>query len=685
MLNELKSLSESMEDAGISMQSWHKDLKELPNTQTFKVYVGEDGVLKAIQQVQRDEIKNMRKFGNNQASFPVFNFEFVIQVEVSKEFSKLTNKKNIDPEEMVSFLNQYSSVRKTPAGADTEEKTIEGCINRIPSELEEILGEIHPEYQALSELFARVSKIKTGEFSKQLMELAFEKIRNEPGNVKIWAGLLSSKSSLVLEPEGKFEYPVNHWKTLKWINSRLCEADKSDWNPSAFDAFNKPIDYEKAKDKLPEIQLPILGKVKLRAMFEEHKCQYRYDKIGSESFPVGLVVREDFKAALEWLGDENRKGKTWANITGISGYGRGLLFAYPSELSKNIPESADIFAPEDDETDPDGVNFEAKAARVIPLVHGIVKEVPDAKMNIFILVKPDGFRTKVLFSERYELSRLPYAAEEWEKGCANIPFLLAEPSTPFPSEVVKCLQCQWIRDGSEMKMTETHGLGIGEGIKLLMETESFAAPIIERALNLAMKNSTPLLLDFAHEKQKGSKDYSFPGKGWVRKANKDKGFKAVHQVNLLPPIIGLLLFKLNIHKEDYMQNAPFLMGRFLAFVDLLHKEYCKNVRGDEKGQGGIPNQLIGNAMMRTALVDPKRAMSQLSDRLPVYQGWATTRGTGLSRWTLKRMGEITNELSETEWPERMRDAEKAQLLLGYLAREPKEVDQDENTNENKTN
>jgi hypothetical protein len=190
-----------------------------------------------------------------------------------------------------------------------------------------------------------------------------------------------------------------------------------------------------------------------------------------------------------------------------------------------------------------------------------------------------------------------------------------------------------------------------------------------------VKNSTPLLLGYAHERQKGSKDYKLPGKGWIRKANKDKGFKAVHQVNLLPSIIGLLLFKLNIHKEDYMKNAPFLVGRFLAFVDTLHKEYCKNVRGDEKGQGGIPNQLIGNAMMRTALGNPERAMSQLSDRLPVYQGWASTRGTALSRWTLKKMGEITTELSKFEWPERMRDAEKAQLLLGYLAREKKEEEQ----------
>jgi len=681
MLNELRSLSESMDKAGISPPSWHGDLKKLPKSPPLMLFLNDDGKIDDIQLLTQERTKSLRKYGNNQASFPAFNIELIVEGEVKTKLTSLFKKSEEHIDEIISLLEENSSFKKTPAGKDTEEKIIEGCLKRIPLELLQIVGDIPQEYTALDELLKRSSKITPGEFFQQLKTRVFEKIRNNPKEAEKWASLLIKRNSVILEVTGEFEFPANHESVLKWVNSKLCEADKRDWNPSALDAFAKPIDFEKAKEKLPETKIPKFGKIKLRAMFEEHKCQFRYRKIGSESFPIGLESRSEMKAALEWLGDEKRQGKTWANIAGISGYGNGLLFAYPSELSQDPPESAGMFAPEDDTSDPDGVNFEAKAARIIPSVHGIVKIAPNAEMRIFVLVKPDGYRTKVLFSEKYELSRFPDAAEEWQKGCENLPFLLAKPSIPFPSEVVKCLQCEWIRDGSEM--TEIHGLGIGEGIKLLMETEGNAKPIIERALNLAVKNSTPLLLGYAHERQKGSKDYKLPGKGWIRKANKDKGFKAVHQVNLLPSIIGLLLFKLNIHKEDYMKNAPFLVGRFLAFVDTLHKEYCKNVRGDEKGQGGIPNQLIGNAMMRTALGNPERAMSQLSDRLPVYQGWASTRGTALSRWTLKKMGEITTELSKFEWPERMRDAEKAQLLLGYLAREVKEEDQD-NTTENKT-
>lgn len=689
MLNELKSLSESMANAGILMQSWHRLLVGLPKGAPLKLYIDENGKISGVQLLSAEDKDNYRKFEIKLGdSFPVFNIEIGIPKEpkeLGERLKKLYNNSEKNYEEIISLLDEHASFRKSAKGTDTEQTIIEKNLNRVPGELKAIIGDIPEEFSALREVIERAAKIKPGEFFRQLKELVFEKIRNDPKNAKQWANILTGKTSVILEPSGDFKYPANHEKVMRWINEKLYESSKDDWNLTATDAFGRDFDKEKSSGEvMPKVRLPKFGDVKLRSMFDAIPCQFRHDKAGSESFHIGLDTRKEMKAALEWLGDESRQGKTWANIAGVSGFGNGLLFAYPSELPETLPDTTDMFAPEDDDTDPDGVNFEAKAARVIPAVHGIVKDAPDAKMNIFALVKPDGYRTKVLFSERYELSRLPSAAEEWKDGCGNIPFLLAEPSTPFPSEVVKCLNCEWIRDGTEM--ADVHGLGIGEGIKLLMETENYAKPIIERALNIAVKNSTPLLLGYAHERQKGSKDYKLPGKGWVRKANKDKNFKAVHQVNLVPPILGLLLFKLNINKEDYMNNAPFLVGRFLAFVDLLHKEYCKNVRGDEKGQGGIPNQLIGNAMMRTALGSPQRAMSQLSDRLPVYQGWASTRGTGLAKWTLKKMGEITNALSTLEWPERMRDAEKAQLLLGYFAREPKEVDQDdENTNENKTN
>jgi len=65
-----------------------------------------------------------------------------------------------------------------------------------------------------------------------------------------------------------------------------------------------------------------------------------------------------------------------------------------------------------------------------------------------------------------------------------------------------------------------------------------------------------------------------------------------------------------------MRSKAFLVGRLLAMADLLHKEYCLDVR-----KGSIPTQLVGNALMPTALENPQQALARLSDRIYVYKSW----------------------------------------------------------------
>ena len=116
-----------------------------------------------------------------------------------------------------------------------------------------------------------------------------------------------------------------------------------------------------------------------------------------------------------------------------------------------------------------------------------------------------------------------------------------------------------------------------------------------------------------------------------------------------------------------MQQASFLVGRMLALADLLHREYCRHVR-----DGNIPPQLIGNSLMRTAMEDPQKGLARLLERMTVYQGWANTAQEGelgLAKWTLGRFGQVAAHLARVDLPTRTTDAEKAQLLLGYLARE----------------
>ena len=114
-----------------------------------------------------------------------------------------------------------------------------------------------------------------------------------------------------------------------------------------------------------------------------------------------------------------------------------------------------------------------------------------------------------------------------------------------------------------------------------------------------------------------------------------------------------------------MDSPPFLIGRLLSFCDQLHERYCQKVR-----EGSIPPQLVGNALMPTALETPQKALAILSNRILPYQAWAkTVKGddAGLPRYFLAEIGKLSASLSSQRLPDRCDDGDKAEMLLGYLA------------------
>jgi hypothetical protein len=135
---------------------------------------------------------------------------------------------------------------------------------------------------------------------------------------------------------------------------------------------------------------------------------------------------------------------------------------------------------------------------------------------------------------------------------------------------------------------------------------------------------------------------------------------------LLPSILGLLLAKLGRLKGEFMRGPAFLVGRLLSVADQLHVQYCRGVR---KGQ--IPPQLVGNAVMATAMEQPAKALAMLLQRILPYQAWAQTVQGGdevrLAKYFLGELGRISAELKDHEIATRCDDAEKAEMLLGYLA------------------
>ena len=122
-----------------------------------------------------------------------------------------------------------------------------------------------------------------------------------------------------------------------------------------------------------------------------------------------------------------------------------------------------------------------------------------------------------------------------------------------------------------------------------------------------------------------------------------------------------------------MKGPPFLVGRLLSLADQLHLQYCHGVRKRQ-----VPPQLVGNALMATALEQPTKAVAMLSQRILPYQAWARTVQGGdevrLAKYFLGELGRVSAELKDIELPSTCCDAEKAEMLLGYLARSEKDKD-----------
>lgn len=59
-----------------------------------------------------------------------------------------------------------------------------------------------------------------------------------------------------------------------------------------------------------------------------------------------------------------------------------------------------------------------------------------------------------------------------------------------------------------------------------------------------------------------------------------------------------------------MQEPAFLIGRFLSLADTLHAEYSRSVR-----KGDMPPQLLGNALIPTAISDPNKGLARMLLRI----------------------------------------------------------------------
>ena len=676
MLNELYHLSIALERAGIMPVDWYKDLKPLPNISVkkpcYQILISPDGSIAGVEPMKKELVACLRKWepslGN---SFPGFNIQPLYRLTDEDKKKRLKKWREGKEPVNLTLLKEWCAEEKTKNWDAKSHKKTDKCLGTIPQELQKKCVNIPSDFSALKNLLERISKLGDGrsaEFFQSLDSYLWRSLEKNDTDLSLLSVLIHEGSSrrrqeddrgsvsVFLDVTDWKEYPVAHEKTINGINECLLESGNAGNTKNEHekeDAFGLGSDGD--ADTLPEVRLPYIGRVILRAMTSESPCQHRYGTVDAASFRIGADSRKRVKGALEWLSGNTREGETWGRADK-----KELLFAYPAVIPNATLKLAACFGAR--KTDDTETRFENYAKDVVDCLQGLAPSLKDIELRVFSLRKMDNTsaKTKVVFHRNYSAQRLADTAKEWRHGCANIPVIrikawgdekgktiLAETKTPFPLQIADCLNRVWKLDGTSQNVVKS--IPNSDGIELLLD-ESAARRQVPHLLTVTLQNGKGLFLSLGNSLHRDE-------------VIKLDGFNKHKQ--LMPAILGLLLWKLDIGKEYYMNNPSYMVGRMLKLADELHALYCKEVRKDK-----LPPQLLGNALMVAALDSPTQALAQLALRIAPYLGWARTNSTksaGLSRYFLKEFGLVEAKLRDVMLPLRLDDPAKAQLLLGYIS------------------
>jgi hypothetical protein len=405
----------------------------------------------------------------------------------------------------------------------------------------------------------------------------------------------------------------------------------------------------------PTVKFPVIDNTLLFSMNPDTGCHGRYGLIGAAICPVGKQTVGDIYRAAVWITSEERRDKTWRSVPEARGDKNDLLITYIEQSADTDVELAQVLA-EVGEGEKETV-FESAATSLVEALDAKGAVTRDWTCRVLVLHRISKGQVQVEINRRYFVTRIREALAEWRAGVANTPAISARlpgktKGAPaelyrsrglFPGEVLRATKSLWIRGGTERQGIT--GCGLGRVYDLFLGESPVREEAAREILRIMLERAGTLLARF------GS-GADVPPLG--RRAAVDAC-----------TILAVCLYKLGERKEAFMQDHAFLLGRFLSLTDLLHLRYC-----EAKREGDVPPQLLGNQHLAVAALNPVQALSMLCDRLRVYKAWADTDPAGGGgRWVLRRMAEVSDGLKGGVPERALTDAEKAEMLLGYLVRD----------------
>ena len=723
MLNEGYALYKSIERCGIRPTNRHPDIKEPGKKDGLVVGLNKKGEVARLEYRKAEEIADLwttREGMHN--SFPVLKLQRPLW-KVGKDDSlrkKIINLKANDEEKRNLLNNQHNKVSITSGDTNWWNR-----LKKRVTELKPFFETDNLDYRAVPQLMNRFLLVpKVEDFLEEL----FNRIKQFQKEIPypLFETILVGNKWVEKYKEYSAEIPlvldVNDWDDKVQYSNRVASKRVEDFVSACLfkrqgmsdqdgKNGNRGLSALSGKeqilenDKFPCPKLPFIGNTYLFSVNSQTPCQTRYKRTSTNIIPIGRKEANAIQDSLNWITGNDRKGKTWCSVPGLSDDESDLLMVY-LENKPNMDVNKALLLGGVSKNDFTESQYEEVASAVVKALRG--EEVLKANdlIRLFVLRKADPGRTQLSLQRAYTKANLISADDEWRAAAKNspkvfMPFFRKEiekttakqknistlikklleddkskvvylsPQCPFPADLVLLTQKQWIRFGKETKGKKRRenspvtGVSLGDVYDVFFTQPSPMNPFAENLLNVTLQRTLPLLVGLGGEEhKKKAGDFSDIAR-----------FTALTTVS----VIAIYLYKLGIKKEEYMKGTFFYVGRFLSLVDTLHFEYCDKVRG-----GSIPPQLLGNAHLPVALDNPTSAFDMLSRRIGVYQAW-TRKEQGervkLARWAVGQIGKVTDFLAEKTLPDSTTSAERAQILLGYLSRPEKKT---ENNSESST-
>ncbi len=708
MLNELHTLSNILNSKGISSKEWHREYKSIPKVTAkapcIRIWMSDDGSICDVESISTELAQSLRKYGNNQGTFPAFNIAPLYRITDSAQISAL---EDIEKENTKLDVTKIQSWCLNNNWRKSLINKVDNCIHNIAQVMLDQINKIgSTQDNAVVPLINLVSGFTSEpdrSFRTALEKCIYAKLQKREDVNLVLSMLFHKGNSEAKDPEkdcGTLAvildlsdwrrhggYPVASGHTTEWINEILLNSNQTNADLQSkmieSDAFGMP--FVNPNEPMPSVKLSGF-EVTLRSMFNGQPCQYRYNQIDDGSYPITKENRSLTKKSLEWIAGLDLEGVTWRKVDKNE-----IVFVYPSKLPDVPPRFASIFGTSQTEN-PDLMKsrFENVAKEFVKTLRGIpVDENPDF-IQIFTIRKMDKARSKVIFTRKCSPEQLIKSAENWEAGCNNIPpNNLREKRTPFPLQVARIINNVWKQNGELAQgKTAVERMKYYQGIELLLDI--MQESMVYNYLHILLANSSGLVNYLGNWIHSGSKCKD--------KADEKSLKKLKQEVALLLSILGLLLYKNDDRKEKYMENMAYLVGQILKVSDELHTLYCKVVRS-----GDVPPQLAGSALFVTAGETPYQALTQLSLRINPYITWAKQyrfknvdkkdEESWKAAWYLNLYENTANKLKLVMTNSiRFNDYDKAQLFIGYLSSFPKRehpiattIDNNENNKEESSN